>query len=340
MELAGILVLALIWGSSFLFIKIGLNGGMSPFLVAGMRLAVGSSLLWLVILARKWMAPASFKKPIPNGRALWGRIAIIGLLNNAIPFVLIAWGEQRISSGLASVLNSSMPLFTVLFAHFLTKDDRITPAKALGVLVGFAGVATVIAPAAGDLSGELLGSLAIVVASASYAIATVHVKKTLTGATDPIATGAAQLVTALAWLVPVVLLSGATANLAALPLDAILAVTALGLLGTGLAYLIYYLLIQRAKASQMSLVTYLLPITALVYGAIFLHEQVSPYALIGFGLIVSGILLVNRANRATPTLAVPSQRAPDDPVPNTLASGHQLSNRTARTTSEVTNRTP
>ncbi len=305
MDLLGILALALLWGSSFLFIKIGLNGGMSPVLVAGGRLAVGAALLWGVVLARRLFAPASFKKPIPRERAQWIKIALIGLVNNAIPFLLIAWGEQRISSGLASVLNSSMPLFTVLFAHLLTHDDRITPAKAIGVLIGFAGVAVVITPGAADLSGELPGSLAIVAASAAYAIATVFVRKTLTGATDPIATGAAQLVTACVWLAPLVLATGATAHLDAVPLDAILAVIALGLLGTGLAYIIYYLLIQRAKASQMSLVTYLLPVTALVYGAIFLGEEVTGYAVAGFGLIVSGILLVNvdvvrRANHAAP----------------------------------------
>ncbi len=305
MDLLGILALALIWGSSFLFIKIGLNGGMSPVLVAGGRLAVGAALLWGVVLARRLFAPGSFKKPIPRERAIWAKIALIGLMNNAIPFLLIAWGEQRISSGLASVLNSSMPLFTVLFAHFLTHDDRITPAKAIGVLIGFAGVAVVIAPGAADLSGELPGSLAIVAASAAYAIATVFVRKTLTGATDPIATGAAQLVTAFAWLAPLVWTTGATARLNAIPMDAVLAVIALGLLGTGLAYLIYYLLIQRAKASQMSLVTYLLPVTALVYGAVFLGEEITGYALAGFGLIVSGILLVNadvvrRANHTAP----------------------------------------
>lgn len=308
MDLLGILTLALIWGSSFLFIKIGLNGGMSPVLVAGGRLAVGAALLWSVVLARRLLAPGSFKKPIPRDRAIWAKIALIGLVNNAIPFVLIAWGEQRISSGLTSVLNSSMPLFTVLFAHFLTRDDRITPAKALGVLIGFAGVAVVIAPGSGDLAGELPGSLAVVVASAAYAIATVFVRKTLTGATDPTATGAAQLLTAFVWLAPLVLATGAAARLDAIPLDAVLAVVALGLLGTGLAYLIYYLLIQRAKASQMSLVTYLLPVTALVYGALFLSEEITLHALAGFALIVSGILLVNadavrHANQTAPARA-------------------------------------
>jgi drug/metabolite transporter (DMT)-like permease len=303
MDIAGILILALIWGSSFLFIKMGLNGGMSPVLVASMRLAVGSALLWAVIVLRWILAPGSFRKPIPRDRATWGKIAIIGLVNNAIPFALIAWGEQRISSGLASILNASMPIFTVLFAHFLTHDDRVTPTKALGVLIGFAGVAVVIAPSAGDLAGELLGCLAVIVAASSYAIATVYVKKNLTGNTDPIATGASQLVTAFLWLLPLALLTGATANVSQLPLDAILAITALGLLGTGLAYLIYYLLIQRAKASQMSLVTYLLPVTALVYGSLFLGEQVTLFSLLGFALIVAGIILVNRANQPAAKLA-------------------------------------
>lgn len=318
MDLLGILTLALIWGSSFLFIKIGLNGGMSPVLVAGGRLAVGAALLWGVVLARRLFAPGSFKKPIPRDRAIWVKIALIGLVNNAIPFVLIAWGEQRISSGLTSVLNSSMPLFTVLFAHFLTRDDRITPGKALGVLIGFAGVAVVIAPGAGDLAGELPGSLAIVAASAAYAIATVFVRKALTGATDPIATGAAQLLTAFVWLAPLTLADAARLSVA--PADALLAVVALGLLGTGLAYIIYYLLIQRVKASQMSLVTYLLPVTALVYGALFLREEITLHALAGFGLIVSGILLVNADAVRADAVRRASQTAPAPAVSRTATS--------------------
>ncbi|HEY3288532.1 MAG TPA: EamA family transporter, partial [Anaerolineae bacterium] len=291
MDIIGIIILALIWGASFLFIKIGLNGGMSPVLVATMRLALGSTLLWGVVLVRRMVAPASFKKPIPQDRGTWAKLLIIGLLNNTIPFALIAWGEQRISSGLASVFNSTMPLFTVVFAHLLTHDDRITPIKAIGVGIGFLGVGVVIAPSAGDLTGELLGCLAVIVASASYAIATVYVKKNLTGATDPIATGAGQLIMGFVWLVPLALLTGATSNLATIPTDALLAVTVLGLLGTGVAYIIYYLVIQRAKASQMALVTYLLPITALVYGAWLLDEPISIFSVIGFAMIVTGIIL-------------------------------------------------
>jgi drug/metabolite transporter (DMT)-like permease len=300
MDIIGVLILALIWGASFLFIKVGLNGGMSPLLVATMRLVFGATLLWCVVLLRRLFAPGSFKKPIPNDRATWGKLLFIGLVNNAIPFGLIAWGEQRISSGLASVFNSTMPLFTVIFAHMLTHDDRITPLKALGVGIGFVGVGVTIAPSAGDLTGELLGCLAVIVASASYAIATVYIKKNLTGATDPIATGASQLVMGLVWLLPLALVTGAMSNLSTIPGESILAVSILGLLGTGIAYLIYYLLIQRTKASQMSLVTYLLPITALIYGAWFLKEPISIYSLAGFTLIVAGIVLVNRANQAKP----------------------------------------
>ncbi len=296
MDIVGILTLALIWGASFLFIKVGLNGGMSPVLVATWRLAVGAAVMWGIVGLRRLIAPASFKQPLPSGRPTWGKLAIVGLLNNAIPFVLIAWGEQRISSGLASIFNASMPIFTVIVAHFFTHDDRIVPLKAIGIFTGLAGVAVVIAPGAGDMRGELPGSLAVILASLSYAAATVFVKQKLTGATDPIATGAGQLVMALLWLLPLALLTHATTGIADIPPEAMLSVTVLGLLGTGLAYLIYYLLIQHAKASQLSLVTYLLPVTALIYGAVLLNEQVTLYALAGFVIIVAGIMLVNHAN--------------------------------------------
>ena len=302
MNIVGILVLALIWGASFFFIKVGLNGGMSPVLVASWRLAVGSALMWGIvgvrqIAVRQTISPRETRKPIPSGRATWAKIALVGLLNNAIPFALIAWGEQRISSGLASIFNASMPLFTVVVAHLATHDDRIVRSKAIGVIIGLAGVGVVIAPTAGDFAGETLGCLAVIVASLSYACATVYVKKNLTGLTDPIATGAGQLITAFVWLLPLALLTGATSNISTLPIDAMLAVTALGLFGTGAAYVIYYLLIQRAKASQVSLVTYLLPVTALVWGALLLGEQITIFSLLGFALIVVGIMLVNRANQ-------------------------------------------
>jgi drug/metabolite transporter (DMT)-like permease len=299
MNIIGILILALLWGSSFLFIKIGINSGMSPVLVAVWRLTVGATLLWAIVGLRQVFGTHSVRKPFPRGRTIWLRLALVGLVNNAIPFALIAWGETRISSGLASIFNSSMPIFTVIVAHLVTHDDRITPIKALGIIVGLAGVAVVIAPTTTDLSGELLGSLAVIVASLSYALATVFVKKYLTGATDPTATGAGQLLMALLWLIPVAIATGAFNNVTALPLEAMLAVTALGVLGTGLAYFIYYQLIQRAKASQLSLVTYLLPVTALVWGALFLKEQISPFAIAGFALIIAGIMLVNRANQTT-----------------------------------------
>lgn len=297
MNIAGIILLALIWGSSFLFIKIGLNGGMSPVLVATWRLAVGAAFMWLIVGIRQVVLPQSARKPLPRGRMIWQRLVLVGLFNNAIPFALIAWGETRISSGLASIFNSSMPIFTVIIAHLVTQDDRISPLKAFGIIVGLAGVAVVITPTAGDIGGELLGSLAVIGASLSYALATVYVKKHLTGTSDPTATGAGQLLTALLWLIPLCLATGALQTAQNLPLDAILAVSALGLLGTGLAYLIYYQLIQHAKASQISLVTYLLPVTALVWGALFLNEQINLASVVGFVLIVAGITLVNRANQ-------------------------------------------
>jgi drug/metabolite transporter (DMT)-like permease len=316
LNIIGILLLALIWGASFLFIKVGLNGGMSPVLVATWRLAAGSLLMWCIVAVRQRLFPSAQTKPIPAGRATWGKIALVGLLNNAVPFALIAWGEQRISSGLASIFNATMPLFTVLVAHFATHDDRLVRNKSLGVIVGLVGVGVVIAPTAGDFGGETLGCLAVIVASLSYAGATVYVKKHLTGATDPIATGAGQLVTALLWLLPLALITGATANIASLPIESMLAITVLGVLGTGMAYVIYYLLIQRAKASQLSLVTYLLPITALLWGAIFLHEQVTRYALLGFALIVAGIVLVNRANQGPRVVVRDMRDVKDVQVPD------------------------
>jgi drug/metabolite transporter (DMT)-like permease len=278
-----LIVLGLIWGSSFLFIKLGVNE-MPPAFVAGGRLASGLLFLLLALRVQRLGLPR---------RDLLGKLFVVAILNNTIPWLLIPWGEQHISSALASILNATMPFFTVLVAHFATRDDRLTWRKLAGICIGFVGVVILIGADLRDVtSNSALGDFAVLLSSVSYALGAIYARQTLRGEDHTvIATG--QLGLALIVTTPLVLLS--MGGLQAVPSStAILAVVALGVLGSGLAYIIYYWLLERASASQVSLVTYLLPITAVFWGAWLLSEPLGANTLAGLVIICAGIFLVNK----------------------------------------------
>lgn len=276
-------LLGLIWGSSFLFIKLGVNE-MPPAFVAGGRLVSGLLLLLVVLRMQKLRLPR---------RSLWDRLAVVAVLNNVIPWVLIPWGQQYISSALASILNATMPLFTVLIAHVATSDDRLTANKISGVMLGFLGVVVLIGADLRDLrSASAQGDLAILAASVSYAIGIVYARQRLRGQSHTVlATG--QLGLGLLFMTPLMALSAGDVHTIPSPI-AILAVVALGVLGSGVAYVIYYSLLERASASQVSLVTYLLPVTAVFWGAALLNEALGVNVFAGLVLIFAGVFLANR----------------------------------------------
>ncbi len=279
-------ILGLIWGSSFLFIKLGVNE-MPPAFVAGGRLASG--LIFLLIAMRLQ------RLGLPH-KTLWGRLLVVAIFNNTIPWILIPWGEQHITSALASILNATMPLFTVLIAHFATRDDRLTWLKLTGIAIGFAGVIVLIGADLRDItSANALGDLAVLLSCVSYGAGAVYARQKLRGEDHTIlATG--QLGLALLLTTPLMLLS--VGGLQATPsATAILAVVLLGVLGSGLAYIIFYWLIERASASQVSLVTYLLPVTAVFWGAALLKETLGPNTFAGLILILAGIFLVNKTGK-------------------------------------------
>ncbi len=282
------MLLALIWGSSFLFIKVAVVEVSPLFLVQG-RLLLALLFLYAVLRVRGLA--------LPRGRRIWAAFAVVALFNNALPFTLISWGEQYIDSGLAAIFNGTMPLFTVIIAHFLTHDDRMNLPKVLGVLIGFGGVAVLIGV---DLRGlahaNVLGELAVMGAACSYGLATTLVRRHLREVRpEPAATG--QLLMGTLWLAAIILITGQP--LPAVPsAKAIGSIAALGVMGTGIAYLIYYWLIKRIRATQMSLVTYLIPITALMWGALLLGERPGLRTFLGLGLILAGVMLSGRQVRS------------------------------------------
>ena len=264
-DAARFIILSAIWGSSFLFIKLGLLGGMGPLTLVMLRLLLGAAAM--ALLAWK------LGEHLPPGWRIIGVIFLVALVNNALPFSLITWGEQHIPSSLTAILNSSVPLFTVVISHFALSDERFTWSRVAGVTMGFLGVFILFAPdlLTQGLSGAVVGQLAIVLATLGYATGSVITRKYLQGV--PSATLAAlQLGFALLWMLPPVLLWEKPWTLQPTAL-AWFSVLWLGFLSTGLAYFIFFQLIKSIGATPTTLVTYVIPVFAVIFGVIFLDER-------------------------------------------------------------------
>ena len=277
-------LLGLVWGSSFLWIKIAV-GYMGPLTVAAMRQLLGLGGLLVVM--------AVLRQPFPRGRRTLLAYLVLGTLQSAVPFALIAWGETRIDSGLAAILNGTMPLFTILIAHFWLHDEKITPARLAGLVAGFGGVAVLGSRDldAGALRGTVWGQLALLIATLSYAAASTFSRRYLREQPPLVQATMVVLVgDALLWSSVGIAERPLHLPAAALPW---IALAWLGLLGSCLAYLLYFYLITAWGPTRASLVTYVFPLIGLVLGIAFLGETVDWHLVLGSLLVVSGIIVVN-----------------------------------------------
>ena len=274
--------LGIIWGSSYMFIRIAV-AEVPPITLVAARLVLAALVLVAILRATG--------RPIPRERKLWGAYAVMGFLSGALPYVLIAWGEQYIHSSLAALLQATMPIFTFILALLLVNDERLSWTIVLGVVLGFAGVAVLMLPdLRRGLQASLLGQLAIVASSLSYAGATVFARTRLRGQ-PPLTSTMGQLTTGALFTVPLSLLIDRPFALSPSPAT-IASWLALTILGTVVAYVIYYALIERASATFVSTVTYIIPIVGLILGGLVLHEPVTINLLISTALIIAGVLLV------------------------------------------------
>jgi drug/metabolite transporter (DMT)-like permease len=276
--------LGFFWGSSYLFIKIGVNHGLEPFTLIMFRLLIGFLLLATVV--------AIAREPLPRDPRAYGHLFVMGTINIAIPFTLITFAEQTVDSSLASVINSAVPLFVIVLAAIFLPGEAITVNRLVGLLVGFVGVAILVGFDVTDLSaGNAVGELALIGATISYAAGNVYAKRNIHGLRP--------MIPALFQVFFGLLITGTLAFATEHPLsvdwapEAILAVVWLGLLGSGLAYLSYFRILQRWGATRTSLVAYLLPVWGIALGAIVLGEPIALTMLIGTALIIGGIALVN-----------------------------------------------
>ena len=278
-----LILLAAIWGASYLFIKVAVDEiAPAPMMAVRTLLAAAVLLGYLVWRLGRVQAAAEL-------RAAWRHCLVLGVLNAALPFWLIAWGEQHIDSGLAAVVQSSVPIFNALLVLRFLPHERLNRTRAFGLAIGIAGVTVVagIHPEGGRLA--VAGALAIVVSSVSYAGAGVYGQRAVSGTAGPVLAAGSMLVGGLI-LTPV----AAFQLPSAVPsLEATASVLALSLLGTAVAQLILFRMLALHGSSRLSLVTYLMPGFALVYGALLLDEQITPAILGGLLLILGGVAIAS-----------------------------------------------
>ncbi len=275
-----LLILSILWGGSFFFAKLGGNA-LPPLVVVFLRVAIAATTLVavLVILGR----------PLPKGARLWAALTIMGLFNNVVPFALIFWAQTHIPSGLAAIINATTPLFSTVVAQIAGGQERLTPGRVGGVIVGVAGVAAMMAPnLATGRGGDMLAELACVGAAVSYALAGVFGRRYLRGAA-PMTTAAGQLMASSVIMLPVVLLAVPGATSLRPDTGVIAAVVALALVSTALAYVIYFRILATAGATNILLVTLLIPVSAILLGGVFLGERLEVRHLLGMTAIAIGL---------------------------------------------------
>jgi drug/metabolite transporter (DMT)-like permease len=291
-----LLLLASVWGASYLFIKVAVEGGLEPAPLMCARAAIAAVVLFGYVLRSLGRTRA-----LAELRSSWRQWVAIGAIANAVPFWLVAWGEKHVDSGIAAIAQSTVPLFTILIGLRFLPHEPLSRGQLLGFALGLVGVGVL---AGGHLDGgwwAVAGTLAVVLSSLAYACGNVIGQRSVSGTPGPVlATGA--MTAAAMTLLPFALVQAPTTTPET---DAILSLLALALLGTALAQLVLYRMLNNFGARSVSLVTYLMPGFALVYGAVLLDEAITVAALAGLGLILAGVALGSGVLRrsATPDAA-------------------------------------
>ena len=281
-----LLSLSVLWGGSFFFAKVAI-GELRPLTVVFARVALAALALNLVL---SLTGRSLFRRGTP-----WPAFIAMGLLNNMIPFSLIFWGQTQIASGLASILNATTPLFTLVVAHLATRDERMDGAKVAALLTGLAGVALLVGPdlLVGDQSG-FMGQLACLGAALSYAFAGVYGRRFQIMGMAPMQAAAGQVTASAMLILPIMLMIDLPWTLPAPPSATVWAALAgLALLSTALAYVLYFQILAAAGAINLLLVTFLIPVTAILLGTAFLGERLAPRQFAGMALIGVGLAVLD-----------------------------------------------
>ncbi|WP_348641075.1 DMT family transporter [Martelella sp. HB161492] len=285
-EWAMLVTLSVLWGGSFFFIGV-LVKVLPPLTIVALRLLIAAAVLLLVLKLTGRRVPVS-------GPVILACLGM-GLLNNALPFSLIVWGQTRIESGLASVFNATTPLFGVVVAHFLTRDEKMSVNRLAGVVSGFAGVAIMIgASAFSGLTNSLEGEVAVLGAALSYAFAGVFGRRFRRLGVDPVTAAAGQITAAAIIMLPLAMvIERPFALIAGAPPFAWAALAAMAVFSTAFAYVLYFRILSSAGATNIMLVTFLVPVSAILLGVFVLGEHLAPRHFFGMGLIAIGLAAID-----------------------------------------------
>ncbi len=279
-----LLLLSCLWGASFLFIGIAVKS-LSPLFVVFFRVSIAALFLWCFALLFRLHHTKNIK--------IWRMFLLLGLLNNVIPFLFIAWGQTQLASGLAAILNASTPIFSVLLAGIFFTDEKLTFLKLSGAIVGFLGVALMIGASLFNRHNDLFAQLAILAAAFSYSIAAIYAKQFKNEGISPITIATGQLTSSSLILLPVVLWFADLTAMFNTSANVWFALFSLATCSTAFAYILYFKILEQAGATNVLLVTLLAPIFAVVFGWLFLQETIGWVELFGMTIIGIGLSLID-----------------------------------------------
>jgi drug/metabolite transporter (DMT)-like permease len=280
-----LLLLSVLWGGSFFLEGIQVKA-LPPFTIVFLRLGLAAIILNVLIRA--------LGKRLPDSASAWLAFFAMGLLNNAVPFCLVVWGQSHIASGLAAILNATTPLSTVVVAHFLTADEKMTSNRLLGVTIGFLGVVVLIGPDSLEgLGGNVLAQLAVLLAGVSYAFAGVYGRRFRAMGIDPILTATGQVTASAILLVPFAAFADAPWTLATPPWPVWAAAAGSATFSTALGYVLYFRILATAGATNILLVTFLIPVSAILMGSLGLGEHLEARQFAGLAFIGAGLVAID-----------------------------------------------
>ncbi|WP_108482016.1 DMT family transporter [Oceaniglobus ichthyenteri] len=292
---AELLLLAMIWGASFLSIRVALDE-------IGVATAVAHRVGWAALIL--WGVVAVRRLPLPRNPRIWGAFLVMGILNNVIPFSMMGWGQLHIETGLTSILNATTAIFGVVVAAAVFADEPLSLRRIIGVSLGFLGVATAIGiEALANFDIQSLAQLAVLCGTFSYALAVAWARKTL-GGLPPLVAAAGMLTGSSLIMVPAAWIIDGPITLALQP-RTLMAIAYYAAIATALAYLLYYRVLAMAGAGNVMLCTLLIPPVAIVLGVIVLGETLHPSAYVGFAILAAGLLILNGKGRRKTPLSKP-----------------------------------
>ena len=280
-----LIILSIVWGGSFFFVGVAVEA-LPPLTIVALRVSLAASALLAVVYFTGLR--------MPTDPWIWVAFICMGALNNVIPFTLIVWGQTHIASGLASILNATTPIFTIVAAHFLTKDEKMTNNKVIGVLIGFAGVVTMLGhEALGGLGASVFAQLAVLGAAISYSLAGIYGRRFAQSGIKPVVTATGQVTASSLLLIPLAVFYDKPFTLPMPGFEIWLAILGLALISTAFAYILYFRILSTAGATNLLLVTLLIPVSAILLGTVILGEQLEPKHMLGMALISIGLLSID-----------------------------------------------